>query len=108
MSGLRLFLFSGDGEVFFERGDHGWRLGKRSLDVERQSSFFDGAGGITAEGPDLGAVLLELGIIIEKTFYTAGRKKANDIVFTLVENGREVIADGAVHERSGETTVVVF
>src|ERR1700679_2463641 len=108
MAGQRLFLFSGYGEVFLEGGDHGWCLGKRSLYVKRQSRFFYGAGGITAEGPDLGAVLFEFGIVIEKTSYTAGRKKADDIVFDLVENGRDVIADGAVHEKSGETTVVVF
>src|SRR6202012_317329 len=57
---------------------------------------------------DLRSVLFEFGSIVEKAFYAAGRKEANDIVFALIENGGDVVADRTIHKRSGETTIIML
>src|SRR5262249_10971269 len=56
----------------------------------------------------LGAVLLEFWEVVKQAPDPTGSEEADDIVFAFVEDVLDVIADGPVHERRGETTVIVL
>ena len=101
-----LFLFCDDCQIFFEGGNHRGGLRKGGLYIEGKAGFFDGFGSIAAEGADFGAILFEFGVIVEKAFHAAGSEEADDIVFTLIEDRFNIIADGAVHEWGCKAAVV--
>jgi len=80
------------------------RLGR--LDIQGETRFFNGPGSVVAERANLGAVLLELRVVVKETSHTAGSKETNDIVFTLIKDFPDVVADRPVHEGGDKSAIV--
>ena len=78
----------------------------RRLDIEGETRFFHRPGSVAAECADLGAVLLELRVVVKETSHAAGRKEANDMVFALIKDFPDVVADRPVVVVSDKSAIV--
>jgi len=107
-SGIPLFFLFRHREVFLQGRDHRGRLRLGRFDVQGETRLFHSPGSIAAKGADLGTVLLEFGVVVKKASDAAGSKEADDVVFALIEDLPDVIADRPVHERGSKSAIVQF